>query len=90
MSASKVRTRHAHRHKAGRNSPSNADRMLDRVADATSLIATAASALEYAEDLPAEDDPADMADKVRCLALGLEQLSRVRIDIAVALRKALP
>ena len=71
--------------KADHKSSSDVGRLLNRLADAISLIATAASALDYAHDVPATDDPADAADKVRCLVLGLHELSRVRIEIAVAL-----
>ena len=63
------------------------DEILDNLHDAICLIATAASALDYAGDCPGGDDPADTDWKVRCLTLGVTQLSRVRIEIACALEQ---
>jgi hypothetical protein len=63
------------------------DEILDSLHDAICLIATAASALDYAGDCPGEDDPADTDWKVRCLTLGVKQLSRVRIEVACALEQ---
>lgn len=66
--------------KAPHRSPSA---ILDRIAEAFSIIATATSALQSAEDPTVIEDAAESGDKIACLVHGVAELRRALSEVSV-------
>jgi hypothetical protein len=55
--------------------------LLGRLSDAISIIATATSALEAAQDPTVMEDAAEVADKIHCLVRGVAEVRRIYDDL---------
>jgi len=64
--------------------------ILGRLSEALSIIATATSALEAAQDPTLTEDAAEMGDKIACLVRGLAEFRRAYTDMDIALLAVTP
>lgn len=66
------------------------DPILERMFEALSIIATAASALQSAEDPTVLEDVAEKGDMIHCLAHGVAELRRALSEVGIALEAVTP